>query len=74
MERCAPARVESSQSNLRTRAGRLSARSASHVDRVAEQLAAWRRLLAAYNVENQLRRGYRLPAWHAERVLVPTRR
>ncbi len=60
LERCAPARVDSSQSNLRGRAVRLSARSASHVERVAEQLATRRRLLAAYDVENQLRRGYSL--------------
>ncbi len=60
LERCAPARVESNQSDLRTRAGSLSARSTSHVERVADQLAGWRRLLAAYDVDNQLRRGYSL--------------
>ncbi len=45
---------------MRTRAGWLSARGTSHVERAAEQLSGWRRLLAAYDVENQLRRGYSL--------------
>ena len=60
LERRAPARVEACQSNVRTRAGWLSARSSSHLERAAERLSGWRRLLAAYDVENQLRRGYSL--------------
>jgi exodeoxyribonuclease VII large subunit len=60
LQRCAPDRVEACHSNVRTRAGRLSSRGASHVERAAEQLSGWRRLLAAYDVENQLRRGYSL--------------
>ena len=39
-------------------AGRLGPRSKGHLERVAEQLAGWRRLLAAYDVDRQLERGY----------------
>jgi exodeoxyribonuclease VII large subunit len=60
LRRCAPARLEECQSSARETAGRLSARSASHLQRATEQLSGWRRLLAAYDVENQLRRGYSL--------------
>jgi exodeoxyribonuclease VII large subunit len=60
LRRRAPDRVEACRSTVRTSAGRLSVRGTSHVERSAEQLSAWRRLLAAYDVENQLRRGYSL--------------
>jgi exodeoxyribonuclease VII large subunit len=58
--RSAPARLEACRANAETRAGWLSGRGASHLERAAEQLSGWRRLVAAYNVENQLRRGYSL--------------
>ncbi len=52
--------LESRQSGLRGQAGRLGSRGTGHVDRLAEQHAGWRRLLAAYDVERQLERGYSL--------------
>ena len=52
--------LDSRQTGLRGQAGRLGSRSRGQVDRVAEQHAGWRRLLAAYDVDRQLERGYSL--------------
>jgi exodeoxyribonuclease VII large subunit len=52
--------LESRQAALRGQAGRLGSRSMGQVDRVTEQHAGWRRLLAAYDVDRQLERGYTL--------------
>ncbi|MHB8219346.1 MAG: exodeoxyribonuclease VII large subunit [Acidimicrobiales bacterium] len=44
----------------RSRALRVAPLAVSHVERVANDIVAWRHLLAAYDVERQLARGYTL--------------
>ena len=58
--RSAPRRLESHQASLRAQAARLGPLGIGHLDRVDERLHSWRRLLAAYDVERQLERGYSL--------------
>ena len=58
--RAAPARLESSEAGLRVRSARLGPLAAGQLGRSEERLVAWRRLLAAYDVERQLERGYTL--------------
>ncbi len=60
LARRAPGQLESREAGVRAHAGRLGARGLGHLDRAAEQVAAWRRLLAAYDVDRQLERGYSL--------------
>jgi exodeoxyribonuclease VII large subunit len=60
LSRAAPARVDAVDAALRARSGRLASSAAAQVDRASEQVASWRRLLAAYDVERQLERGYSL--------------
>ena len=45
---------------MAARAGRLGALAVGQLDRRDEQVRGWRRLLAAYDVERQLERGYSL--------------
>jgi exodeoxyribonuclease VII large subunit len=58
--RRAPGALERSEGVLRTRAVRLGPVALSQLERRDEQLRGWRRLLAAYDVERQLERGYSL--------------
>jgi len=54
----APAAVSSSRESLAGRAGRLPVIADRHVHGAVERLDGFRRLLAAYDVERQLERGY----------------
>jgi exodeoxyribonuclease VII large subunit len=58
--RLAPRQVEVQAAHLSSRADRISSLSRLAVDRQAERVDASRRLLAAYDVERQLERGYTL--------------
>ena len=69
VRRGAPARVEACESTVRARATRLGPLGTGHLGRQEERLHGWRRLLAAYDVERQLERGYSL-TFTAEGTLV----
>jgi exodeoxyribonuclease VII large subunit len=58
--RAAPERVVSGAAHLSTLAARLGPLSLGHLSRQDERVQSWRRLLAAYDVERQLERGYSL--------------
>jgi exonuclease VII large subunit len=58
--RAAPARVEAGEGAVRTHAARLGPLTLGHLGRLDERLISWRRLLAAYDVDRQLERGYSL--------------
>ena len=58
--RSAPSRIESREASLRAQAARLGPMSFGHLGRQDERLHSWRRLLAAYDVDRQLERGYSL--------------
>jgi exonuclease VII large subunit len=58
--RSAPLRVESLEAGVRARAARLGPLALGHLGRRDERVDGWRRLLAAYDVERQLERGYTL--------------
>jgi exodeoxyribonuclease VII large subunit len=58
--RSAPSRLEGCEAGLRAHAARLGPLGAAHLGRQDERLHSWRRLLAAYDVERQLERGYSL--------------
>ncbi|HEX3796136.1 MAG TPA: exodeoxyribonuclease VII large subunit [Acidimicrobiales bacterium] len=58
--RRAPEGLMSRQSVLRAHAARLGPLSLGHAARVDERVRSWRRLLAAYDVDRQLERGYSL--------------
>jgi exodeoxyribonuclease VII large subunit len=58
--RRAPSAVERSEGVLSERAGRLGVLAVDHLGRRDEQVRGWRRLLAAYDVDRQLERGYSL--------------
>jgi exodeoxyribonuclease VII large subunit len=58
--RCAPRLVEDARTLVLAHGPRLGPLALHHVERSEERLAAWRRLLAAYDVERQLERGYTL--------------
>jgi exodeoxyribonuclease VII large subunit len=58
--RAAPDRLESSAARVRAHAGRLGPLSRGHLGRQDERVESWRRLLAAYDVDRQLERGYSL--------------
>jgi exodeoxyribonuclease VII large subunit len=58
--RAAPDRLASSAARLSAHAARLGPLSLGHVGRQDERVQSWRRLLAAYDVERQLERGYSL--------------
>jgi exodeoxyribonuclease VII large subunit len=55
-----PTSLERSEGVLSERAGRLGVLVAGHLGGSDERLGAWRRLLAAYDVDRQLERGYSL--------------
>ena len=58
--RAAPDRLHASGARVRSQAARLGPLSVGHVARQNERVASWRRLLAAYDVDRQLERGYSL--------------
>jgi len=58
--RSAPSRLEARELGVRAHAARLGPVTLGHLGRQDERLHAWRRLLAAYDVERQLERGYSL--------------
>ncbi len=60
LRRAAPDRLVSNSAQLRAQAARLGPLSLGHLGRQDERVQSWRRLLAAYDVERQLERGYSL--------------
>jgi exodeoxyribonuclease VII large subunit len=58
--RRAPSALERSEGALGSRAVRLEVLAVGQLDRRDEQVRGWRRLLAAYDVDRQLERGYSL--------------
>ncbi|MGH8979905.1 MAG: exodeoxyribonuclease VII large subunit, partial [Acidimicrobiales bacterium] len=58
--RCAPRVLEDAWSALAVRADRVGPLVTATLDHAEESLASWRRLVAAYDVERQLERGYTL--------------
>ena len=60
VRRAAPGHTASLEAGVRSRAMRLGPLARGHVGRGDERLAGWRRLVAAYDVERQLERGYTL--------------
>ena len=60
MARSAPGRLEAREAGVRARAARLGPMGVGHLGRQDERLDSWRRLLAAYDVDRQLERGYSL--------------
>jgi exodeoxyribonuclease VII large subunit len=58
--RRAPSALERSEGGVGSRAGRLGVLAVRHLGRCDEQVHGWRRLLAAYDVDRQLERGYSL--------------
>jgi exodeoxyribonuclease VII large subunit len=60
LRRTAPDGLASSAVRLRAQAARLGPLSLGHLGRQDERVQSWRRLLAAYDVERQLERGYSL--------------
>ncbi len=58
--RAAPDRLASRGARLSTLAARLGPLSLGHLGRQDERVQSWRRLLAAYDVDRQLERGYTL--------------
>jgi exodeoxyribonuclease VII large subunit len=60
LRRAAPDGLASSAVRVRAQAARLGPLSLGHLGRQDERVQSWRRLLAAYDVERQLERGYSL--------------
>jgi exodeoxyribonuclease VII large subunit len=58
--RLAPLVVDEARARVASRATRLAPLSAGHLARAAERTESWRRLLAAYDPDRQLERGYSL--------------
>ena len=58
--RSAPSRLDAREGGVRAHAARLGPMTLGHLGRQDERLHSWRRLLAAYDVERQLERGYSL--------------
>jgi len=67
--RLAPLVVDGSRSRVAERASRLVPLSLGHLGRATERAEGWRRLLAAYDVDRQLERGYTLTFDHRGRVV-----
>jgi exodeoxyribonuclease VII large subunit len=65
----APRVVVEARGSIETRAGALGPLVHGHVARAGDQMVSWRRLLAAYDVERQLERGYTLTLDPAGRVV-----
>ncbi len=64
-----PAGAAGAAASLATRASRLGPLVAGHLAHAGDRLAGWRRLLAAYDVDRQLERGYTLTLGADGRVL-----
>jgi exodeoxyribonuclease VII large subunit len=60
VRRAAVGRLESGEAGLRAHAARLPPLTRGQLGRQDERLRSWRRLLAAYDVDRQLERGYSL--------------
>lgn len=60
LARRAPRLVDDARDGVVARSARLAPLVEGHVRREADRLAGWRRLLAAYDVDRQLERGYTL--------------
>jgi exodeoxyribonuclease VII large subunit len=58
--RCGPRVVDDARAMVVSRGARLGPLALAHVERSADRLGSWRRLLTAYDVERQLERGYSL--------------
>jgi exodeoxyribonuclease VII large subunit len=58
--RAAPDRLQTCATRVRAHASRLGPLSIGHLQRQDERVETWRRLLAAYDVDRQLERGYSL--------------
>jgi len=58
--RCAPAAVDDARDASRRTARRVGPLAHAHVHRQSDRLGHWRRLIAAYDVDRQLERGYTL--------------
>jgi exodeoxyribonuclease VII large subunit len=58
--RCAPRLLDDAHVSLAGRATRLGPLALAHVEHGVDRLDGWRRLLAAYDVDRQLERGYTL--------------
>ncbi len=58
--RRAPDRLDGASTRVRAQASRLGPLSLGHLGRQDERVESWRRLLAAYDVDRQLERGYSL--------------
>jgi len=65
----APRVVELAGTSVTRRAARVGPLSSGLLDRQADKVAAWRRLLAAYDVGRQLERGYTLTFDDAGRIV-----
>ncbi len=69
LARTAPRQVETCAAHLSARAVRIGSLAGTGIDRQADRVAASRRLLAAYDLERQLERGYTLTLDSAGRLL-----
>jgi exodeoxyribonuclease VII large subunit len=69
LTRSAPRRVGDARTAMERRAARLGPLAIGHVNRAADRTGSWRRLLAAYDVERQLERGYTLTLGDDGRVV-----
>lgn len=58
--RCAPRLLDDAWTSVAARGARVAPLAYSRIDQVHDRLVAWRRLVAAYDVERQLERGYTL--------------
>ncbi len=58
--RCAPRVLGDASTDVRANGARVAALARAHVTRADDRVTAWRRLLAAYDVDRQLERGYTL--------------
>jgi exodeoxyribonuclease VII large subunit len=70
--RSAPRLVDDAHTAMVRRAARLGPLALGHVDRTGDRMDAWRRLLAAYDVDHQLERGYTLTLGEDGRVVRST--
>jgi exodeoxyribonuclease VII large subunit len=60
LARIGPRQVEACAGHLSERAGRIGSMAVAGLERQADKVGAWRRLLGAYDLERQLERGYTL--------------
>jgi exodeoxyribonuclease VII large subunit len=70
--RAAPDRLATTEARVGAHAARLGPLSLGHLERQGERVQSWRRLLAAYDVDRQLERGYSLTLTSDGRLLRST--